>query len=134
MTKQMWQVRRGKLLLVPSPMTPSQYTPEACMLMNRLNREHIAFESEAVFPRAEFNREGKQKGFITDLLLSAAPIRIEVNGKIHEKWKVEEQDEAKVEWFANRGIRTLAFTNFAVKHHLDDVIATIRTELRRVKS
>ena len=114
-------------------MSPTQYTPEALLLMSRLNREKIDFKGEAEFPRAEFNREGKQKGFIADVLLRAMPLRIEVNGKIHEKWKVEERDIAKADWFLNRGIRTIAFTNFAVQHHMDDVIAAIRTEMRRVR-
>jgi very-short-patch-repair endonuclease len=115
-------------------MSPKQYTPEALLLMARLNREHIDFKSEAEFPRPEFNIEGKQKGFIADVLLRVVPLRIEVNGKIHEKWKVEEQDIAKVDWFQNRGIRTIAFTNFQVRHHLKDVVETIKTEMRRDKS
>ena len=111
-----------------------QFREEHVLLMDRLNREKIDILGEQGFPRGEFNSTGKEKGYWPDIIIKGTNITIEVDGKIHNKTRQMKHDEEKEAWLANRGYRTLRFTNFQVRHHLDDVIKVIRTEMRRVQA
>jgi very-short-patch-repair endonuclease len=95
-------------------------TPAEAALWERLRDPAMA---------VRFRRQHPIEGFVADFVCLRANLVVEVDGGIHEQLK--ERDAARSEIMDRLGYKTIRFTNDEVLKRTDQVIATIRNELKQ---
>lgn len=98
----------------------TRLTPAESLLWNALRGDQLGY------------RVRRQHGvgpFVVDFCCVPARLVIEIDGDIHERPDVAEQDQWRSEYLVALGFTVIRFSNEQVLGELDQVIAAIRTEL-----
>lgn len=95
-------------------------TPAEELLWSRLRRNGLG---------AAFRRQHPIGPFVVDFLCSARGLVVELDGDIHERDEVREQDLWREEWLRGAGYRVVRFSNADVLDGIDAVLAAIRKEI-----
>ena len=95
-------------------MTPAERRLWNSLKANRLDGWH-------------FCRQQIIDGFIVDFYCHKAGLVVEVDGPIHLKLKIEDEERTSI--LLARGLNILRFNNREVMNNLDDVLLTIRDVL-----
>jgi very-short-patch-repair endonuclease len=74
-----------------------------------------------------FRRQQIIDGFIVDFYCHKAGLVVEVDGPVHERQKIEDEERTQV--FESRDLKVLRFTNREVMNNLLFVLKTIQTNL-----
>jgi very-short-patch-repair endonuclease len=80
----------------------------------------------------KFRRQHPLGRFIVDFYCAEHRLVIELDGGIHQDQ--QEYDQARTEVLQDYGYRVLRFPNEAVLQRLDDVLQTITSTVRKIKS
>ena len=75
----------------------------------------------------KFRRQHIIDGYVADFVSLSDKLIIEIDGKIHELQK--EQDEYRTSVLNQKGFKVIRFSNDEVLHNLDYVLLTIKNEL-----
>jgi very-short-patch-repair endonuclease len=73
----------------------------------------------------KFRRQQVIEGFITDFYCEEAKLVIELDGSIHERTDVAENDRHRENVFKARGILTIRFSNNEIEKRMDNVLQKI---------
>jgi len=95
-------------------MTPAEKRLWSKLRTNRLNNWH-------------FRRQQIIDGFIVDFYCHRAGLIIEVDGPIHKKQVIEDNERTRI--FEDRGLKILRFTNKQIMKELNKVIDVILEKL-----
>ena len=95
-------------------MTPAEKRLWSKLRSNRLNNWH-------------FRRQQIIDGFIVDFYCHRAGLIIEIDGPIHKKQVIEDNERTRV--FENRGLKILRFTNKQIMNELNKVLNVILVKL-----
>ena len=72
---------------------------------------------------AEFRRQQILTGLIVDFYCHKAGLVIEIDGPIHERQEIEDQERSRI--LAELGMRIVKFNNREVMNHMERVLETI---------
>ena len=95
-------------------MTPTEKRLWSKLRSNRLNNWH-------------FRRQQNIDGFIVDFYCHRAGLIIEIDGPIHKKQVIEDNERTRV--FEDRGLKILRFTNKQIMNELNTVLNVILEKL-----
>ena len=95
-------------------MTPTEKRLWSKLRSNRLNNWH-------------FRRQQIIDGFIVDFYCHRAGLIIEIDGPIHKKQVIEDNERTRV--FEDRGLKILRFTNKQIMNELNKVLNVILEKL-----
>ena len=95
-------------------MTPAENRLWSKLRTNRLNNWH-------------FRRQQIIDGFIVDFYCHRAGLIIEIDGPIHKKQVIEDNERTRV--FEDRGLKILRFTNKQIMNELNKVLNVILEKL-----
>ena len=95
-------------------MTPAEKRLWSKLRSNRLNNWH-------------FRRQQIIDGFIVDFYCHRAGLIIEIDGPIHKKQVIEDNERTRV--FEDRGLKILRFTNKQIMNELNKVLNVILEKL-----
>ncbi len=102
-------------------------TEAESLLWDKLrNRQVVGCRFIRQYP-ITMNYEGKSKLFIADFYCAKKKLIIEVDGKIHEQQK--EQDELRTYLINTKGIKVVRFTNDEIINNINNVIIRLKVNL-----
>jgi cyclase len=78
----------------------------------------------------KFRRQHPYLNYILDFYCHSRKLVIEVDGSIHNKGDVKNNDEQRQSHLESKGLLVLRFANENVEHKLENVINTIETHLQ----
>ncbi|WP_047548031.1 vitamin B12 dependent-methionine synthase activation domain-containing protein [Psychroserpens sp. Hel_I_66] len=78
----------------------------------------------------KFRRQHIIGGYIADFICLKQSLIIEIDGLIHQLPENKISDEERTKWLNNNGYRVIRFTNDDVLSNLENVLESIKTELK----
>lgn len=111
--------RRNSQIVQAARRVRTEPTPAERVLWNELRGNRLC--------GVPVRRQYPVDRFVLDFYCASRKLAIEIDGEIHDHQ--QEQDQARTEALAIRGIRVIRFRNDDVLNHLESVLQRLRTEI-----
>lgn len=80
----------------------------------------------------KFRRQHPINDYVADFFCFPLKLVIEVDGGIHEKPEIKENDIKREQWLIENGISVLRFTNFEIERGFEKVILAIENKIQLI--
>ena len=78
---------------------------------------------------ATIQRQHSIGNYITDFYCAKYKLIIELDGQVHFTPEAQEYDQQRTNYLSELGFRVIRFENITVIEHLDEVLATIKSNM-----
>ena len=111
---------RGRSIYAAARDLRPHQTPAEARLWSALRRDALG---------VPFRRQHPIGPFVVDFCCLPRKLIVEVDGSVHDREDVREQDEWREAWLTSHGFRVVRFTNDDITDRLEAVIDSLRTIL-----